>query len=211
MRALQLGLAVLLILPAFGFFGQAATQTYVPFVGIIIDRDSGNRFSLELAPCQGNPLVGVVRGCGTASDPYVIEKLDIGRRPGLHGIDVRSTTKHVLIRDVWVRNMNTGILIRDASNIRVENVLVENNGDGGIQAFSSTNIMIIDSVVRSNNGDDAVVISASDVVVRGNQIINNQFNGITVANRLSDRVFLRNNTIANNSGAGIYFFNVGIA
>ncbi|HVL87958.1 MAG TPA: right-handed parallel beta-helix repeat-containing protein, partial [Candidatus Thermoplasmatota archaeon] len=154
-------------------------------------------------------MVGVVRGCGTASDPYVIERLDIGRRPGLHGIDVRFTTKHLLIRDVWIRNMNVGILIREASNIRVEGVLVENNGDGGIQAFSSSNITVIDSVVRSNRGDDALVISAADVLVRGNQIMNNDFNGITVVTRDSDRIFIRNNTIANNSGVGVYFYDVG--
>ena len=53
-----------------------------------------------------------------------------------------------------------------------------------------------------------MVFAAADVILLGNQVTNNDFNGITVATLASDRVFIRNNTIANNTGIGIHFLHV---
>jgi parallel beta-helix repeat protein len=69
---------------------------------------------------------GVVTGCGTLTDPYVIANWTIDAGPGIAGtgvgIRIQGTSAHVSIRDCYVvgdSRRSTGVLLRDAAHVRV--------------------------------------------------------------------------------------------
>ena len=66
---------------------------------------------------------GVTRGSGTGTDPYVIELWSI-MTSNVPGIDIRNTSAHILITDMYIWNIldatNGAIRISNASNIEIE-------------------------------------------------------------------------------------------
>jgi len=112
---------------------------------------------------------GIARGAGTESDPYVIEGWEItaGQEPG---ITVRDTDAHLVIRNSSVSSSSMssiGIMIVNASNVRVESVFVSGCGigvlvDGGAGHAASINMT---SCTLQSNTEHVVLMNASDCVV----------------------------------------------
>ena len=97
------------------------------------------------------PANGVVGGSGTENDPYIIENWVIDASSA-HGIHIRNTTKHFIIRNVLVRNgypSYNGIYFENVQNGRIENVISTNNANGIFLVSSSRNT-ISNSTVNGN-------------------------------------------------------------
>lgn len=103
------------------------------------------------------PQVGIVRGTGTGSDPYVIENWEIAGSDSFtvypassnptttptvpeynlaytRGILIKETTKHFVIKKVYVHGFGcascSGITLDRAPNVRIEDVVLLNNRVG---------------------------------------------------------------------------------
>lgn len=101
---------------------QAQGGTLTPRAPIFIDGDSSFTSS--------NGVNG--GGSGTADDPYIIENWTIDAS-GAHGILIRNTTKHFIIRNCLVKNGGDGyhgIYLDNVINVKIENNTCENNNYG---------------------------------------------------------------------------------
>lgn len=112
---------------------------------------------------------GVCGGTGTSEDPYRIEQWYIdagnwtlnGQRFLDAAIEISGTTAHILVRNVTIVHAPAaGILVRDAQNVRIENVRVT---DASWVGFESTfGISVEDS---------------NDVLVTGSRFVNEHSGG----------------------------------
>jgi parallel beta-helix repeat protein len=112
-----------------------------PFPSILIHSDD-----------EFTPANGVFNGSGTASDPYIIEDLLI---TGPYGrcIEIRNTTKHLLVRNVTCTKgsgASMGISVGNATNCTFEDVVVYDQAYG-IIAWESENITIRDCTISTGN------------------------------------------------------------
>ena len=96
------------------------------------------------------PLNGIIGGSGMEDDPYIIENWDITAE-NAHGIWIRSTTDHFIIRNCYLHdglnNRNFGIYFDNVIGGKVDNNLIENN-NRGIYLYSSDNNSISNNIVR---------------------------------------------------------------
>lgn len=138
---------------------------------------------------------GVVRGDGTAEDPYVIEKWRI---PGddltppcdpddgvvylvSKDIWIRDTDRHFVLRDLLVHGVSSGlghqgVLLDNVTNGRVENVTValevfESDITVGIQVQLAHEVILAGNTV----GQSIIIESSSDVVA-----VDNVFDGASL-------------------------------
>src|SRR3989337_1472913 len=80
---------------------------------------------------------GVVRGPGTATDPYVIEGWEIAPT-GSHGINIQNTDRFFVIRDVYVHGAPlgyVGVWLGLLSNGRVEDFLFPDNWGAAVGTY----------------------------------------------------------------------------
>ena len=80
---------------------------------------------------------GVVRGNGTAENPYVIEGLDISADNG-NGIEIIGTDAYFVIRNCLIHEANNGILLKNVRNARIEKVFIVNVKKYGISLYSDS-------------------------------------------------------------------------
>ena len=181
-------LVALLLAAAFAAVDVGAEPGLVPRPPIVILGDNGPQ-GLQLAPGVPNPAVGVVRGSGTAADPYVVEGwLITGHRDGsgFHaGIDVHGTTKPLLIRGNTVRclpagsSCDHGIALLNARNVRVEANVLDGAGDAGLfvgMPFGGPqrhNVTIADNRIERAAMQGLFLVRLNHSVVEGNRIANN--------------------------------------
>ncbi|HVL48041.1 MAG TPA: PKD domain-containing protein [Candidatus Thermoplasmatota archaeon] len=85
-----------------------------------------------------SPSSGVVRGRGTAVDPYVIEGWEIVGGENTTAIVVRNTTAHVIIRDLLIRSVHDrptsaffGFDLADVANLAFEGNIVLHTSHAG--------------------------------------------------------------------------------
>jgi len=114
---------------------------------------------------------GITGGSGTESDPYLIEGWWINVSEG-SGIIIEGTDAHILIRGTAVTHSledainitDTGIIIRNCSNIRFERTYVY-YFNLGLEVKGSYNIHLLSSSFIQNH--DGVIMQADDSSVWG--------------------------------------------
>jgi len=106
-------------------------------------------------------------GSGTENDPYIIENWDISAE-NAHGIEIRNTTAHFVIRNCYSHGNrgHMGIFLDNVINGQIDNVTTENNG-AGIRLRYSSNNNIMNSILLDDNLNIELVSNSS------NNIINN--------------------------------------
>jgi len=191
----------------------ASSGVYRPMGAIFIQGDQGTCevtvvkppcHYVEFGPCQGNPLVGITRGCGTKENPYVIEGLEIFHPygPALDGILVFDTTKHLLIQNNWIHGWpERAIFMMNTQNVRIEKNLLTGNGYGAIAAYGARGLKIEANVVMHNSNAEAILLYGRDFLLRNNLVQENAGKGIAIPG--SSPIVLENNTIRQNQGIGI--------
>jgi len=97
------------------------------------------------------PANGVVGGSGTENDPYIIENWIISAE-NAHGIWIKNTTAHFLVRNCVVENGGwflDGINLDNVVNGRIENNTCENNNHG-IYLYNSDNNTLLYNTLAGN-------------------------------------------------------------
>jgi parallel beta-helix repeat protein len=186
---------------------------------VSLDADASSHYTLR-GPIliDGNGAFtadnGVVSGSGTPDDPYVIEgwEIDATLADGgvdpytANGIEIRNTDAHFVIRDVYVHSALYGVLLRDASNGRIEGVTITGNRHG-IDIGSSLGITVSDSSVTENIVNGIIAGSTSQLIIAGNRISGNGFGdrygGVAIGLFASSDVAIRNNEVSGNRDDGI--------
>ncbi len=163
---------IVLLLSAFSFRARASLE-HDP---IFIFGDS--QFTTEN---------GVVAGNGTVSDPYIIEGWDIDASM-FHGIELRSTSAYVVIRDVFIHSGNShtgsnscsqhefggepvchGISLNGADNVMVENSTLTENFHG-IKVQNSLNVIVSNMTFNDSEHVDMWVRDSSYVTVANSSL-----------------------------------------
>ena len=134
---------------------------------------------------------GVTGGSGTPSDPYIIWDWEIDD-PSAHGIDIRNTDAHFIIRGVYIhigRGADyDGIYLHNVTNGRIENSIISNNGNGGISVYYSINVSIIGTTVSNNEGG-IWIYSSRNVTITDNDITLSGWAGIILQSSTGVRVY----------------------
>ncbi len=84
---------------------------------------------------------------------------------------------------------------------------VDSNGNDGINAFESSNVLIGRNTINSNSNIGVLVNGSTNVTVDENAVNNNASHGIALHNS-STFVAVQNNTIGNNGSNGIDVYNL---
>ena len=160
------------------------------------------------------PANGVTSGSGTGNNPYIIENWDISAE-NAHGIRIRNTTAHLIIRNchvhdgreehkhgVYLENVANGKIEGTTSNNNlhgiflvyfsdgvVDNCVVENNSGKGIWLWYSLNNAATNCTVRNNNFEDIHLWYSNNNRVT-NCILESDDHGITIQGS-------ENNTVLN--------------
>jgi len=115
---------------------------------------------------------GVIRGAGTAEDPYVIEGWVIDGRGHDYGIYVDGTRAHFVIRDVQVRYPlgKAGIFLSNVRNGRIEGSAVF-GGRVGIYLLVASNIVITGNAIGYCDYGIVLGPAAHGNTIYGNSII----------------------------------------
>ncbi|MCK4444598.1 MAG: right-handed parallel beta-helix repeat-containing protein, partial [Thermoplasmata archaeon] len=178
----------------FHFFSFAVTigdeaSAYTPRSPVYID-GNGN-FTI------GN---GVTSGIGTLLDPYVIEGWEINASFG-HGIEIRNTDAHFVIRNVYVHSgwrggwpSYDGIYLHNVSHGRFDNTTLTGNVEGILLELSTKNL-IANTVIASNEADGVRLLNSDNNTVTNTSMSSNR-NGIYVES--SRNISLSNNTMYQN-------------
>ena len=154
---------------------------------------------------------GVVAGCGTLIDPYVIANWTIDAGPGIAGTNVGGTgigiriqgaSAHVLIRDCHVvgdSRRSIGILLREAAHVRVHRCVFTDLKSGLFIYQNPAAIVDENTFTDCRRGIEGT--ESNGLVVTGNNVCNAREHGIFLW-RCHD-VSLQGNTLSDCSN-GIY-------
>ncbi len=127
MKGFTITISIFLFMPLQSF-SSLIVQEYVPRSPIIIE--GNDDFTHEN---------GVIAGNGTKENPYIIEGWEINASGEWHGIVIKNTTAYVIIRNCYIHNAGCAILIKNASNIIIQNLITEFN-NFGISIIISKNV-----------------------------------------------------------------------
>lgn len=120
------------------------------------------------------PVNGVVSGSGTENDPYIIEGWEIDASSA-HGVEIRNTTAHFIVRNCYVRRgrsgKHSGIHLSNVRNGRISNVTSGNNFYGIYLGSSSNNL--IENCTVENNSYGVYLTSSPNNTFRGNSLSKN--------------------------------------
>jgi len=120
---------------------------------------------------------GVVAGCGTAEDPFIIEGWYIDNPPTDYGIYLDHTTAYVVIRHCVVeRAQAAGIYFNCVANARVEGCQLALNHTG-VHFLNSRYNIVEDTVIAHNLYGAVMGPSSRDNCLTGNSFIENGQNG----------------------------------
>ena len=126
---------------------------------------------------------GVIAGCGTAQDPFVIQGWYIDNPPTDYGIYLDHTTAYVVIRDCVVeRAQAAGIYFNSVVNARVEASKLNLNTTGVYFLNSRYNI-VEDTVITRNHYGAVMGPSSRNNCITGNSFIENGLNGLDPEHR----------------------------
>lgn len=140
-------------------------------------------------------------GEGSVSKPYIIENYNITTTDD-YAIYMKSTTKHVIIRNCFLKANLTGIRIENVNSgsINITENICKNNKYYGINLVFSSNVSVSSNYCNDNGLLGIQLLDCSDL-----NLINNTCNdssyGIYLFN--SDNITLTNNTLSNNFYASV--------
>ncbi len=181
------------ISPFLSLPGEVSAQT--PHDPIYID-GNGNFTSAN----------GVTGGNGTASDPYIIEGWEINAS-STHGIWIRNTDAHFVIRDVHVHsggpNHNQGISLLNITNGHIENSTSTSNS-GGISVLSSHNVTMRGNEVASSHETGIVFHTCTNITVAANNVSLSSSSGIVPMYSTNARIV--DNNISNGDSGGMILY-----
>ncbi|PSG96792.1 hypothetical protein BRD56_08390 [Thermoplasmatales archaeon SW_10_69_26] len=168
------------------------------------------------------PGSGVVRGSGTAGDPYVIEGWCIQAPPAVStpegptaGIVIQGTEAHVQIRESFVYGVphtehqvygvpvdqfTRGIVLDGVGNATVQNTTIAYHGQGlVVDSASQTHLQA--NTAHSNTGNGFFITHSTETLIKNNTATNNGASGI-YANE-GDGGEILSNTVTLNRREGI--------
>lgn len=170
MRAVpRLLLAIFVLVSGSILFGASGTTTasshWLPHEPIFIFQDA-----------DFTPENGVTGGTGSPDDPYVIEGWRI-EPSSVHGIEIRETTAHFVIRDVLITGPTgwDGVLMAQVTNGRIENATIT-DCSAGIRIEESEDVIVWATILANHTWGVIGGLSAGLTV--GNNTITNSFTGI---------------------------------
>jgi parallel beta-helix repeat protein len=167
---------------------SSVSHSLTPHEPILIDEEADFTFAN-----------GVTNGSGTVSDPYVIEGWDINASEG-HGISVRDTEAHFVIRNVLVHDgypkTNDGILLFNVTNGKVENVTALRNYNGLALRYSYKNILQANNVSNNRWYGISLDKQSCNNTISCNVVINNT-DSIRLEELSSNNIILENNVSKN--------------
>lgn len=147
--------------------------------------------------CEGN---------GTASNPYIIEGLNITQTGLNAAIKVQYTTVHFMINCCLIVSEYIGIHLDNiayGTGSVVENICISSSGDGGGIGLSSSSGCSLISNECSNFMQGIHINLGSSNVVFGNFIYSSHYQGINI--RYSSSNILTFNTIQDSEQHGLVF------
>ena len=159
--------------------------------------------------CSPNKSALILAGCGTPDDPYVLENIEIVFRELLvPALEFRDTTKHVVVRNVFVHDIPyIGIMV-NGDNVTLDSVVVARGGSSGIKigaAHMVSNVGLHGSIVIDNVATGVSVDQGSNLSVLGSRVQRNA-DGINIGSATAP-ITIKNNDVSDNRRNGIYIHN----
>ncbi len=153
------------------------------------------------------PEKKVMAGSGTASDPYLIENLDIDASTS-HGIWIENTTAHFTIRDCSISrgrdNLCYGVYLDNVENGKLENMNIDDN-HVGLAIDDSKEIKVMEGNIAGNHMGIRCDFSSS-IQLLNNTISENQEN-IQITNCSTMEIF--ENQVELSPGRGLLLADCG--
>lgn len=186
----------LLVIVMFWSVGSSAataetTGSYIPHAAIAIYENGG--FT------SGN---GVVRGSGTAEDPFIIEGWEISSSSG-GGITIWNADVHFVIQDCYVHDCRGyAVYLRSCFNGMIRNCTCTGVSYGlGIYLYSSDDNRLINNTCSNNEW--GILLQLSDDNTLSNNTCSNNVRGMGIDFWSEDNT-LSNNTCSDNYYNGIF-------
>jgi len=102
-----------------------------------------------------------------------------------------------------INQLESGIIIDNPENCKIENCNASNNNYFGIYVYYSTNCSIFNTICNSNTHSGIRSYVASNLKIENNICYNNKHSGIIITNSIVDNV-VKNNTCNSNVKYGIF-------
>jgi len=121
---------------------------------------------------------GVVAGCGTPDDPFIIEGWIIDSPPTDYGITLDHTTAYVVIRDCVVeRAQGAGITLNCVANARIDGCRLTLNNTGITFLNARCNI-VENTAIAFNHYGVVMGVTSRDNCITANSFVENGLNGL---------------------------------
>ena len=169
-------------------------------------------------------------GSGTASDPYIIQFLNISQNLLFYSIKMVNVTRYVVIRNIAIGNVvlsSSAIKLENCANINVtdsyitinfagiigvnltncffSNNIMEFNNGLGFSFVNSSSISLINNTIRSFTYREGILIrNSTNIIIKKNNISQMNYPGIRIS--LSNNTEIIENYISNVSYYGIEFY-----
>jgi len=182
---------------------NAKTEEYQVGYYIVVD---GNAGFAALVP------LGYATGSGTSNDPWIIDGHDLENCAG-PGIDIQNTDEHFVISNCNIHDCDDcGIFCRNGMNGEITGNTVEDNHMKGIKLQKCSYIDVENNIVQDNTeyGIDVYMevmptVDSEYITITGNTLIGNEY-GIEM---LGDNCIVCGNIIQNSDAYGMYMFGNG--
>jgi len=112
--------------------------------------------------------------------------------------------RNIIVKDLKLSNNGQGVLLKNTTFSRIENVSVFNNQDGIYLELESTNNTVVGNTVSNNTLIGIYLSTSSDNIVSGNMITNNSY-GVYLTTSYGTYATLRdtlNNVVVDNNIEG---------
>ncbi len=143
-------------------------------------------------------------GTGTREDPYIIENFKITSTGSMtNAIEVRSTSKHFIIRNCQITASYIGILVEAVSAGTasiINNTITSSTENGGGIVLGADGVLVSNNTC-TNFVEGIHTNYASDCIISYNNFSNNHYHGISL--RYSDNNVVTHNIIKNNEAHAI--------
>lgn len=139
-------------------------------------------------------------GNGTASNPYIINGLEITGLSNDNLIEIKNTDVFFHITNCLLNGGGLGIRLNNISNGYIFSNIISNNHDGGINLSSSDNNTLSNNTLSNNDGTGIWLSSSTNNTLFNNTAYDNNYDGIYIHGSWNN---ISANTVYNNSHSGI--------
>ena len=155
---------------------------------------------------------GVTSGNGTESNPWVIENFIIDGTGYGYCIYIGNTTDYFIAQNCHLSKAsgntsldppygNDGLILRNVTNGRLNNITSTQNEWDGIHIYYSNNIIVENITAVDNPGNDILLEDSSNNFIFSNNLSTNQNSGISLITSNNNIIF--NNSIEGYNSGGI--------